>query len=283
MNPDVITKRKAEPYKVKHGGEATIKDVDLQSRIVTGLYNTAYWFDSDQDVALPGVNAKSINDRGPKSSAVQKIKHLANHEWKVEKMPGRIITLEEKGVEINGRKVFGTYFETKMSDTTFGRDMLINYMEGVYDQHSEGFQYREGLFIDNGDEDWEKYVSLLLNPKDAEEVGYMFLWSEWMMLEGSTVPFGANSLTPYLGVKSGNKDALAIKVLDRVDQLEKQLKNGTQSDDTMQSFQMEVLQLKQLIKELFEASPSEKDTLKKGRQDKDTEPKLEISKLLNIF
>lgn len=283
MNPDVIKSKKAEHYKVKTGGEATIKDVDLKSRIVTGLYNTAYWFDSDKDVALPGVNKKSIQDRGPQSSAAQKIKHLSNHEWKIEKMPGRIITLEEKEVDINGRKVFGTYFETKMSDTSFGRDVLINYQEGVYDQHSEGFQYMEGLYIDNEDEDWNKYLSMLINPEDAEAHGYMFLWSEWRMLEGSTVPFGANSLTPYLGVKSGNREALAIKVIDRIELLEKQLKSGTQSDETLHGFQMETLQLKQLITELFEASPSEKDTLKKGRQDKDTEPGLEISKLLNIF
>src|ERR1044072_5578139 len=102
-------------YPVKSGNlVATIKDVDMSKRIVTGLYNTYNYFDSDYDVLLPGCAKKSINERGPQSSAVAKIKHLANHDWT--QMPGKLKVLEERSVEVNGQLVTGIYFETKMVD-----------------------------------------------------------------------------------------------------------------------------------------------------------------------
>jgi hypothetical protein len=264
-----LQRKKQQPFPVKSMLIPSVKDVDLSKRIVCGFYNTAYYFDSDKDVSLPGCNVKSINERGPNSKAVQKIKHLKNHDWNL--LPGKIMLLEERTVD----GVIGTYFETKMVNTTEGNDTLINYQEGVYDNHSFGFQYIDGEYVDQSMQDWQKYLQLLINPEDAEAVGYMFVWKEYKMFEGSTVAFGANALTPYLGVKSGNKEAIAIKVNEKIELLEKQLREGKQSDEMMVSLSMQTLQLKQYINELFSLEPSEKDTLSKGRLDKDTpEPDL---------
>jgi hypothetical protein len=271
-NPNQIALKKGQPYSVKGtAGNLAVKDVDFSSRIVTGMFNTAYWFDTDMDIILPGANTKSINERGPLSSATQKIKHLSNHQWLIEKMPGKIVTLEEKEVEINGMKVHGTYFETRMSETEIGRDTLIKYHEGIYDQHSEGFQYVEGEYIDADMKDeWSKYKALVLNPEDMEKAGYAFLWKQLRMFEGSTVPFGANSLTPCLGLKSVTPEALSLKLMDRIDALERQLRNGTLTDASMQECQMQCAQLKQLIKEFADVQPDVKGTLVKGRQNNDT-------------
>jgi hypothetical protein len=65
------------PYAVK--GNGAVKQVDTNERTVDVIANTYYWFDSDADVLVPGVAAKSIQDRGPKSSMPGKIKHLSNH------------------------------------------------------------------------------------------------------------------------------------------------------------------------------------------------------------
>lgn len=258
-----IIKRKAKDYVVKSIEDGFIvKDVDLAKKIVTGIYNTFQFLDSDYDVLLPGCSAKSIGDRGPDSSSVVKIKHLLFHDWT--KLPGKIQTLQEKTVTVNSKKVQGIYFETKMSDTTDGTDTLINYQDGIYDNHSIGFQYMDGQWIDNEADGWQQAVDKLLNPQKAIDAGFMYLWKEIKLFEGSTVAFGANELTPYLGVKDlTNKDVVLLKLHTKLGLLTKQLKSGTQSDETMESFEMQILQIKQLLSEIFSAGPSIKSTLGK--------------------
>lgn len=268
--------KKATEYVVKSAG-AAIHDVDMTKRVVTGFFSSCNYFDSDSDVLLPGCTAKSISERGPSSSAVQKIKHLLDHSWS--KLPGKLQVLEEKSI----LGVTGQYFETKMSSTQLGTDTLINYQEKIYDNHSIGFRYMDGEFIEKGATDWNKYIQQLINPMDAEKAGYMYIWREIKQWEGSTVAFGANALTPYLGVKSMNKESLALKINDRIANLGKQLKSGTQSDEMMQSFEMELLQLKQLIGEIFTIEPSAKDTLTKGRTEKDADKGINYKQLLTAF
>lgn len=292
MDPNlIIAKKIGTQYAVKAvaqgekqiGNEVAILDVDMGKRIVTGFYNTALYFDSDYDVILPGANQKSIDERGPNSTATQKIKHLMDHAWDTDKMPGKIQVLDERKVAYQGRQVHGTYFEMKCAKHELGDTTLINYQEGVYDNHSEGFRFMAGEFIEKGSDAWANYIQMLINPEDADAVGYMFVWSELKMYEGSTTPFGANSLTPYLGVKSMNKDALLLKLNNRIDLLTKQIKDGKQTDDCLQHFDMQAAQLKQITAELFTLPPSEKDTLIKGRQANDTEKELNITSLLNCF
>src|SRR5690606_17795810 len=96
----------------------------------------------------------------------------------------------------------------------------------------------------------------LINPKDAEDAGYMFLVREIKLYEWSPVSFGANELSPYLGVKSGNKEGYLLKINNRLDLLEKQLRSGKQSDYAMLDYELETRQLKQIISELFSMQPS---------------------------
>lgn len=269
MDATIIQVKKARPYAVKSGeGALMIKDVDFSKRIVTGLYNTALFFDSDYDVLLKGCADKSMRERGPLSNSIQKIKHLLFHDW--ERLPGKILVLEERTVEIDGKTVTGIYFETKMDESTDGTDTIIKYQEGIYDNHSIGFQYLDGEWVDSEAEDWQKYVDMLLNPEAAVDAGFMFIWKEIRLVEGSTVAFGANELTPYLGVKSGNKDGLLLKINERMNLLSKQVSSGKMSDGALYTMEMQLLQLKQIVNELFTQEPSIKDTLIQGRQQKDT-------------
>ena len=240
MNVNKSTFYSVKPSQVK----ALVENVDTVSRTVTGFYNAYNFIDSDGDVLLPGAAKKSIKERGPKSTAVAKIKHALNHD--LTQLPGKIVTLEEKTV--NG--ISGIYFETKMADTTIGNDTLKNYLEGIYDNHSIGFQFVQSEFVEKGAKGWDKYVGQLLNPNDAEARGYLFAVKEILLYEGSTVAFGANSLTPYLGVKSENKEAMKLAIIERLSKLEHTLKNGTQSDDMMRTFEIQVLQLKEMVAEL---------------------------------
>jgi phage head maturation protease len=238
------------PYAIKtiEGTKIAIKDIDLTKRIVTGFYNTYNYFDSDYDVLLSGSAKKSIVERGVSSNATAKIKHALFHD--LTKLPGKIQVLDERTIDLNGMKITGIYFETKMLDTTDGNDTLIKYQEEVYDNHSIGFRYLDLEYIDKESEMWDTYLSILLNPEDADNAGFMYIVKEIKLYEGSTVAFGANQLTPFLGVKSQDRELLKIKVFERIDKLYKQLKVGTVSDESMKMFELQLLQLKQLYIEI---------------------------------
>jgi len=240
-------------YQVKsENPELTVKDVDMTKRIVTGFYNTAYYFDKDYDVLLPGAAKKSILERGPKSNTSPKIKHALFHD--LTRLPAKILVAEEKTID----NITGIYFEAKMLNTMDGNDTLIKYQEEVYDNHSIGFNYKQLEYMEDGSDDWSRMLDLLINPEDAEKVGYLWAVKEIDWFEGSTVPFGSNSLTPYLGSKSTDINIVRIKLFERIDLLQKQLRTGTVSDDSMKTFELQILQIKQMINE-FE--PFNKSTL----------------------
>lgn len=247
MDPKTKQEKLDIEYGVKTVGEVSIKDVDLSKRIVTGMYNSYNYFDSDFDVLLMGSSKNSIEQHGPNSGAVRKIKHALNHDLKT--LPGKIITLEEK--EVDG--VQGIYFETRMSKTQLGIDTLINYQEEIYDNHSIGFRYLDLDFMDQDAEDWGKMLELLLNPEDADKVGFMYIVKEIELFEGSTVGIGANQLTPYLGVKSNDVALQRIALNQKISLIEKQLRKGKQSDEMLYDMSIQLRQIKQMINEMERA------------------------------
>lgn len=265
-----IAEKKNMIYPVK-SSNLDVKDIDMSKRIVTGYYNAFNYYDSDADVIIPGAFSKSITERGPGSTATAKIKHALFHD--LTQLPGKIEKLEEDSK--------GLYFETRMSSTTLGNDTLINYQEGVYDNHSIGFRYIDLELIESDAENWDKILSSIINRDEAEKNGYVFLVKELKLWEGSTVAFGSNSLTPYLGSKSMDKEALQIKLFERVDLMQKQLKHGSQSDETMQDFEIQILQMKQIINEIVSFEPQQKPT--PGGAGKEQHEKEDIESVINNF
>ena len=262
---EVIRSKKANTfYKVKDNYKTVTKNVDMAKRVVQSVPNTYLFFDNDCDVLMPGCAAKTINENGPDSTGNAKIKNVKDHV--ISDRIGKPLILDER--EVDNRKVM--YGESRMLNTTLGDDTLIEYQEGVIDQHSIGFQYVNLELVTADDDMWSKYLALIINPKDAEACGYMFLVNEIKMYEWSPVSFGANELSPYLGVKSGNKEGYILKIHNRFDLLEKQLRSGKQSDLAMLDYELEIKQLKQIIGELFLQEPSIKDTLAQRRLQEDT-------------
>lgn len=245
------SKNKKPFYAVKdcHIG-MQVKDVDTSGRTVCYIANTFNFFDSQNDVLLPGCVDKSISEKGPMSSAPDKIVHAMFHN--LNRLPGKIKVLEQR--EIDGMVCI--YGETKLSTTTEGNDALINYADKIYNQHSIGLQYVQGacewVNRDTPNDRWKKLLSQLINPQDAEMVGEAFVCAEIKLFENSTVTFGANKLTPTLGIKSEDKDLILMEYLSRMDQLNSALKSGRQSDDMMKNFELQVLQLKQAMVDIFE-------------------------------
>lgn len=257
MIMETIDSKKKAHYSVKSNGvaSANIKDVDTGSRIVSGFYNTFNFFDHANDVLIQGCAKRSIKNSGPASSATAKIKHALHHD--LTQLPGKIITLEEK--EVDG--INGIYFETRMADTTLGNDTLKNYAAEIYDNHSIGYKYVDLIAVERENEKlWNKWVSELLNPKDTEGKSIMFIVKEIQMFEGSTVSFGCNSLTPFLGMKSDNPEVYKLSLINRINAFEKVLKKGTQSDGMMENIEIMCLQFKQMFAEICDMLPEKNIT-----------------------
>jgi len=271
--------KKSAHYSVK-SADANILDVSTSSRIVTGFFNSYNFFDSDKDVLIMGSAKKSIDERGVNSNAVAKIKHALNHDLTT--LVGKLQVLEE--TTKNG--ITGIYFESKIANTTLGNDTLINYKEGIYDNHSIGFKYNQLSLIDSEKNPvaWNEVVSKLVNPEEAEKYGYLYLVKEINLFEGSTVAFGANSLTPFLGVKSGNKESITLALDSKLNQLMHTVKNGSQSDDMMHTLELQIKQIKQVLKEIEVAETFDKPTLAKvpseAKSSEPIKPKFDVNQII---
>lgn len=242
----------ATPFVVKAEQRNKVKQVDTSARTVDAIANTYYYIDSQADVLVPGCALKSIQDRGPNSEAPGKIKHLSNHD--LDKGIGRIDVLEETKHE--GMDVL--FMSSFMSETALGEETLVKYNEGIIDQHSIGFRYMALEWIEEGAEGWDAMLKKLINPEDAEALGYMYLVSEIKLFEVSSLDgFGANRLTPYLGVKSDNVKVQYNNLIAKLDALHGAMKHGSKSKEIIE---MQDLQIRQMIYELFHPEPSLKDT-----------------------
>lgn len=246
------TERLSASYKVKSNTQ--VKDIDLNKRIVSGLFNSYYYIDSDMDMLVMGSASKSIKERGVGSSAGNKIKHLKDHDWN--KVIARLNVLDEREVEFNGQLLKGIYHESFYPTSTDSNDQLIKLQEGLYDDRSIGFQYTKlGLAEKESENDdsrklWEQYLPLAMNPEKALDAGFFWVVTEIKLFEGSDVAFGANSLTPMLDIKGASKEDVINPLLDRVEKMSSLIRHSNMSDEGIQKLEMEKLQLKEFIKNI---------------------------------
>jgi len=173
-----------------------VKDVDMSKRVVTGFASTFGNEDSDGDVMMPGAYAKTIKERGP--GGTNRIWHLDQHH--VMRRINKPQVLEEKSTG----NVQGLYFETRFPDTQLANDILTLYQEGAITEHSVGIDV-----VDRPD-------------GDARQIREVKLW------EVSTVTWGANPVTPSLGVKTkSNTDFTAFDAAhEHMSRLRSVLKEG---------------------------------------------------------
>jgi len=272
--------------KIAEGG-VTIKQVDSTERVIKAIANTYFLIDSDGDMLVSGCATKSINDRGPKSSAVAKIKFQSDHILNTKNTVGRITVLDER--KLDGNTIL--YFEGFIPETRKGNDDLINYQQGVFDNHSIGFRYKViEIASPNGDEkeqkNWAEFYPLAINPEVADAMGFFWVVKEIELFEISVVSYGANKLTPYLGSKSKEENnRIKTDLLERVDSLNAQLKSASESKEERKNIDLEFLQVKQIITDLELKQPSKKGTdspPNKGTENNEESKQL-INQILNNF
>jgi len=206
-----------------------IKDVDDNKGIVIGYLSRFGNVDSDGDRMIKGAFKKSINENGPESSH-PRIAHLFQHNPNIP--IGKFMRLEEDEK--------GLLFESKISKTPQGKDVLTLYKEGILKEHSIGFNILDDDMDDDG----------------VREIKAVKLW------EGSVVTFGANSDTPVVDIKSMTRE----DAVDKIDMLTKFIRDGKYTEETFDLLEIQLQQIKQWVslmrpeedstyepKELFEA------------------------------
>lgn len=191
---------------------AEIKDIDEQKGIVTGYFSAFGNVDSDNDMIMPGAFTKTLNENQ------KRIKHLWQHD--VRYPLSKPMVLKEDS--------YGLYFESEISKTSYGKDVLQLYKDGVVDEHSIGFRTERK------------------NKKDKHnELIELKLW------EGSTVTFGANANTPFTGMKAMTVD----DVVEKMDRTWKAFRNGKyENEEIFEQLDIYFKQLQQVFIDLTSKS-----------------------------
>ncbi len=189
-------------------------DVDLKSRTVKGFFASFNTVDDGGDIIRYGAFAKSLNERGVNSSK-PRIKHLLNHN--PAQAIGSLVVLEEKAE--------GLYYESVLGTFTLAQDVLKMYQDGIITEHSIGYQTVKSTQTSDG------YRSL----------------DELKLWEGSSLTaWGMNENTPV--VKSLDD---VNRYINRLNDWEKAVKNGTYSDETIVMLDNMLMQMKAMLTEVI--------------------------------
>ena len=161
-----------------------IKEFEPESRKISGYAAIFNNKDKVSDILLKGCFSKSIEERGPQSTANDKIILLWQHDQR--EPLGRIMELKEDDR--------GLYFEAVIDEIELGDRAIKQLESGTLNQFSIGFNYV-----------WENVEY------DSERDAYIV--KEVKLHEISVVSIGCNGLTEYLGLKSDEEFDQAYKEL----------------------------------------------------------------------
>lgn len=200
-------------YKSIHAStKDAIKDIDETKGIVSGYFSVFGNKDSDSDIIMPGAYTKTLNEN------YRRIKHLYQHN------PWQPLSGTKNDNLVVTQDNYGLHFVSTVSKTSWGRDAIRLYADGVIDEQSVGFQ----------------------TIKSQDRQGYREL-TELKLWEGSAVTWAANEQALTGDVKSLDKDLLFTKMNNVV----KSIRNGKyENEDIFDSLELYVKQIQLLIHNL---------------------------------
>jgi hypothetical protein len=204
INPTIVFDAKHKALKE----DQPIDITSLKSLKVVCIINTTNFLDAHQDLHLPGLWNKSLQDN-------KNVMHLQEHDMEFDKIIAdgeqlkaytKRFKWSELGYDFKG-ETEALVFESEIlkSRNPF---MLNQYANKWVKNHSVGMYYvKMDMAINDEDmpnyfEAWQKYYSQIVNPEMADERGYFWYVLEAKCIEGSAVPRGSNSATPTLEPKN---------------------------------------------------------------------------------
>jgi hypothetical protein len=176
----------------------------IQARLAI---NTTNLMDSHDDVHIPGLWSKSLKER-------KDLYLLKEHKLSFENIISDAIkaSADRMSWKLLGFKYEGET-EVLVFDSTIEKDrnpyMAEQYAKGRVKQHSVGMYYVKLFLCMNSENkydqeekaNWDKYISQVVNLKDAEAQGYFWAVTEAKVIEGSAVPLGSNFATPVISIE----------------------------------------------------------------------------------
>jgi len=183
------------------------------------IINTTNIMDSHKDVHMPGIWKKSLKEN-------KRIKHKQEHGYRFKDIIAdkddlraytKVFKWRDLGFDVDG-ETEALVFDSKIRKSR-NPEMYKEYKNGNVDNHSVGMQYVKLLFAANSDKDehaqykinWDKYISSVVNRKEAEKVGFFWAVLEAKVREGSAVPDGSNPITPTLSRKEHSMEEVEEK------------------------------------------------------------------------
>lgn len=205
----------------KAGGIVT--DVDVKNRTISGYFSVFGNKDSDGQIIDQGAYSKSVSEWGP--TGKNRIMHLFMHDSRMPLAKPKELKEDQKGL------FFVSQFPGEDNkQTSLQSDTIKLYDQGVYTEHSVGFQTMKNMM-----------------EKDIEHLTELRLW------EGSTITWGANEMAKVSEVKS----ELKPKLLTRMELLIKAIRDGHYSDDTFHLLEYELTIIKGQIDSLEHQEPDQ--------------------------
>ncbi len=172
---------------------------------VSVVINTTNWFDSHEDVHIPGLWTKSLNEN---KNPMHVQEHKSSEFSKIIASGGDLkvytndTTWKDLGFNIDGTT------QALMHDSIVRKNrnpyMHDQYAKGYVTNHSVGMNYVKLVFCcDNPGygaefEAFEKYIEYVANKDDVVANSYFWAVTEAKYREGSAVPLGSNPMTPTL-------------------------------------------------------------------------------------
>ena len=196
----------------------TVADVDTQARKVKAVWSRMSNVDLDGDIIMPGAFTKTIAECGPRGK--NQIWSLIDHKAMMGCVIGKPTELYEDGDMLIA--------VTPILDTEVGEDILKMYQAGLINQHSIGFATIKS--------DWQDQEQTVRQIKEVK------------LYEGSAVLWGANPMTPTLGITKDFKH--------RLENLEHALNTGTFTDKTASRLEIEIQQLKSALNAFTQPAPN---------------------------
>lgn len=189
------------------------------------VINTTNYLDSHMDVHLDGIWNKSAKEQNGKTY------HVVDHNLSLGSIVGYPkdvnISIERMSWKELGYDFIGDtealVFATKLTDKS-NMDAFKAYRDSEPIQHSIRMEYVNIQLAVNDPEDkdgYKLYVETLpkiVNREKAVEYGFFFVVNEAKISkEGSTVPFGSNDITPYLGFSTQKDEPIITHTYEPID------------------------------------------------------------------
>lgn len=214
--------------------DLVLKDIDEPKGIISGYFASFNTVDRSRDMFVKGAFAKSIQERGPKSTQ-PRIKHFLNHS------PWQPLGLLKELGEDN----IGLAYVSQLGTHTLAKDFIEMVKSGLVTEHSVGFEP-------------------IVEEKNDEGI---YIIREGRLWEGSCLTgWGMNANTPVTSMKS--EDSISA-LTEQMKRMEDFCRKSTASDETIELVLIHLKQLTQRIIDLTEkGTQAEKSLEPLDKEDK---------------